>query len=92
MIGSFVQMNTEALPVILMHGEGDILHAFGEEVIVHLSGAQTAGKAGCLSRQSPAGFETFFARCAQEFAKPGGPDRQHVVAISSEHGIHFVGP
>ena len=39
---------------------------------------------------TPAGFETFFARCAAEFAKPGGPDMQRIVEISAEHGIHYV--
>jgi len=38
----------------------------------------------------PSGFETFFARCAEEFAKPGGPDMSRVLQISEEHGIHFV--
>lgn len=39
---------------------------------------------------TPSGFETFFARCAGEFAKPGGPDMQRIVEISAEHGIHYV--
>jgi mannose-6-phosphate isomerase-like protein (cupin superfamily) len=39
---------------------------------------------------TPSGFETFFARCAEEFAKPGGPDMSRVLQISEEHGIHFV--
>lgn len=38
----------------------------------------------------PSGFEVFFARCAEEFAKPGPPDMQRIVAISAEHGIHFL--
>jgi mannose-6-phosphate isomerase-like protein (cupin superfamily) len=41
---------------------------------------------------TPSGFETFFGRCAQEFACPGAPDMARVVAISAEHGIHFVRP
>lgn len=41
---------------------------------------------------SPAGFETFFARAAEEFAKAGGPDITRVIAIAGEHGIHFVTP
>jgi quercetin dioxygenase-like cupin family protein len=49
-----------------------------------------------LARQSvlttPSGFETFFARCAAEFAKPGGPDQARIVAISAEHGIHYLEP
>jgi hypothetical protein len=43
-----------------------------------------------LIQTHPAGFETFFARCAQEFAKPGGPDMQRIAAISAEHGIHHL--
>lgn len=38
----------------------------------------------------PAGFEVFFARCAGEFAKPGGPDMARILEISAEHGIFFV--
>jgi mannose-6-phosphate isomerase-like protein (cupin superfamily) len=38
----------------------------------------------------PSGFETFFERCAVEFAKPGGPDMDRITAISAEHGIHYV--
>ena len=37
----------------------------------------------------PSGFEKFFCRCDQEFAKPGGPDMSRVLQISEEHGIHF---
>lgn len=40
---------------------------------------------------SPSGFETFFARCAAEFGKPGGPDMPAVMKISAEHGIRFLG-
>jgi mannose-6-phosphate isomerase-like protein (cupin superfamily) len=43
-----------------------------------------------LIHTSPAGFETFFERCAQEFAKPDPPDMDRIVQISAEHGIHFV--
>lgn len=39
---------------------------------------------------SPAGFENFFSRCADEFAKRGGPDAARVKEIAAEHGIHFV--
>jgi mannose-6-phosphate isomerase-like protein (cupin superfamily) len=41
---------------------------------------------------TPSGFETFFARCAAEFARGGPPDMGKIVAISAEHGIHFVQP
>jgi quercetin dioxygenase-like cupin family protein len=39
---------------------------------------------------TPSGFEKFFARCADEFAKPGGPDMPRISQIAEEHGIHFV--
>jgi quercetin dioxygenase-like cupin family protein len=39
---------------------------------------------------TPSGFEVFFARCAAEFAKEGGPDMNRIVEISAEHGIHYV--
>ncbi len=40
----------------------------------------------------PSGFENFFGRCAEEFAKPGGPDHARLVEIAAEHGIHFATP
>lgn len=40
----------------------------------------------------PSGFETFFTRCAEEFAKSGEPDMQRIMEISAMHGIHFVTP
>ena len=43
-----------------------------------------------LLHTSPCGFETFFARCEREFAKPGPPDMARLVQIAAEHGIHFV--
>lgn len=39
---------------------------------------------------TPSGLERFFARCAEEFAKPGGPDMNRIAEISGEHGIEFV--
>jgi len=44
-----------------------------------------------LVHTAPSGFETFFARCAEEFAKPGPPDMNRLAQIAGEHGIHFVG-
>lgn len=38
----------------------------------------------------PSGFETFFARCAAEFASPSGPNMQRIVEISREHGIEYL--
>jgi quercetin dioxygenase-like cupin family protein len=43
-----------------------------------------------LNMTMPSGFEKFFARCADEFAKPGEPDMSCIVEIGAEHGIHFV--
>lgn len=43
-----------------------------------------------LISTAPAGFEIFFARCAEEFAKAGAPNMERIIAISAEHGIHFV--
>jgi quercetin dioxygenase-like cupin family protein len=40
----------------------------------------------------PAGFDRFFAKCEQEFQRPGGPDKARIVEIALEHGIHFVNP
>jgi quercetin dioxygenase-like cupin family protein len=39
---------------------------------------------------APSGFETFFARIAEEFHREGGPDMDRVVEISAEHGIFFA--
>jgi len=39
---------------------------------------------------APSGFEVFFARCAEEFAKPGLPNMTRLVEIAAEHGIHFA--
>jgi quercetin dioxygenase-like cupin family protein len=35
---------------------------------------------------TPSGFEVFFARCAEEFAKAGGPNMGRIVEIVNEHG------
>jgi mannose-6-phosphate isomerase-like protein (cupin superfamily) len=43
-----------------------------------------------LVQAAPSGFEVFFARCAEEFSKPGPPDMPRIMAIAAEHGIHFV--
>ncbi len=39
---------------------------------------------------TPSGFEHFFARVAEEWAKPGGPDMNRIVAIHREYGIELV--
>jgi len=43
-----------------------------------------------LLAATPSGFEKFFACCAVEFAKPGGPEMSRIMQIGSEHGIHFL--
>jgi quercetin dioxygenase-like cupin family protein len=43
-----------------------------------------------LISTTPSGFEKFFARCAEEFVKPGGPDMSRIIEIGVEHGIHFL--
>ena len=43
-----------------------------------------------LNMTTPSGFEKFFARCADEFAKANGPDMSRIIEIGAEHGIHFV--
>ncbi|MHA3773911.1 cupin domain-containing protein [Verrucomicrobiota bacterium sgz303538] len=43
-----------------------------------------------LIHSTPSGFETFFARCAEEFTKSSPPDMARIIEISAEHGIHFV--
>ncbi len=43
-----------------------------------------------LVTTAPAGFDVFLTRCAEEFAKPQGPDMAHVAEIAAEHGIHFM--
>ena len=43
-----------------------------------------------LITTAPSGFETFFKRCADEFAKPAGPDMPRIMEIAAEHGIHFA--
>ncbi len=39
---------------------------------------------------APAGFDVFFSRCAEEWARPGGPDMSRIFQIAAEHGIQFV--
>jgi quercetin dioxygenase-like cupin family protein len=40
---------------------------------------------------TPSGFEKFFARCAEEFCKPGGPQMSRIVEICQEQGIQLLG-
>jgi quercetin dioxygenase-like cupin family protein len=43
-----------------------------------------------LIRVTPSGFERFFGRCTEEFARPGGPNMSRIIEIGAEHGIHFI--
>ena len=43
-----------------------------------------------LIHTAPAGFEVFFAKSAEEFAKPSGPDMNRIMQIAAEHDIIFV--
>jgi uncharacterized cupin superfamily protein len=38
----------------------------------------------------PSGFEVFFSRCADEFAKATPPDMERISEIFSEHGITLL--
>lgn len=58
--------------------------------VIHTFRNAGNGPLKMLVHTSPSGFETFFERCAEEFAKPGPPDMDRIVEISAEHGIHFV--
>jgi quercetin dioxygenase-like cupin family protein len=39
---------------------------------------------------TPSGFEVFFSRCAEEFAKATGPDMGRIIEIFSEHGLALM--
>ena len=45
-----------------------------------------------LIHTAPSGFEVFFAKCAEEFAKEGGPDMEKIFAIAAVHAIVFATP
>jgi quercetin dioxygenase-like cupin family protein len=63
---------------------------FAPKMSVHSLRNVGDAPARVLTTMVPAGFEVFFARCAEEFAKPGAPDLARIVEISAEHGIHYV--
>ena len=69
-------------------GPGSIIFAPRDSVHTFRNVGSTPSR--MLTLAQPSGFETFFARCAQEFAQPGGPDMDRIAAISAEHGIHYV--
>src|SRR5262249_9758269 len=59
----------------------------GTVVFAPRGSVHTFRNTGCfpsrmLVSTQPSGFETFFARCAEEFQRPGGPDNERIVAIS----------
>ncbi len=150
-------MNAPVPPAFTSLAEGRVMHAFGEEIIMHLDSESTGGAlnlwteltppgngppphyhtnedewfvvqegrveffsdgkwtvfaAGAvvfmprnhvhafrnigettsrmLLTTAPGGFDRYFARCAEEFAKGGEPHMPRIVAISAEHGIHFA--
>lgn len=64
--------------------------AFMPKGVPHAFRNAGEGALKMLIQTSPAGFEVFFARCAAEFAREGGPDMARIFAISSEHGIEFL--
>ncbi len=39
---------------------------------------------------SPAGFDDWFAECAEEFQHSDGPDMKHIAALAAGLGMHFV--
>ncbi len=71
-------------------GPGAVVFMPKGEVHAFRNSGPTALK--MLITTMPSGFETFFTRCAEEFAKPGEPDMPRLMEISAEHGIHFITP
>ena len=69
-------------------GEGSVVYVPRGNVHAFRNAGDAPSQMWILT--TPAGFETFFARCAAEFARPGGPDMPKVMSVSAEHGIHFV--
>lgn len=65
---------------------------FAPRGCVHAFKNNTAVPTKMIIHTSPSGFENFFAESAGEFAKPGGPDMNQVMAIAGKHGINFVQP
>ncbi len=63
---------------------------FAPRGIVHTFRNSGSEPLKMLVQTTPAGFEIFFKRCAEVFAKPGPPDMARIVEISAEHGIHYV--
>lgn len=70
------------------HGPGSVVFMPRSAVHAFKNVGHTTGR--LLVTTYPSGFEKFFARCTEEFAKEGGPNMDRIMAISAEHGIHFV--
>ena len=68
-------------------GEGAVVYVPRGNVHAFRNAGQSPSTMWILT--TPSGFETFFARCAAEFARPQGPDMDRVIGIGAEHGIHF---
>ena len=64
--------------------------AFMPRGLVHTFENVGAESSRTLIMTTPSGIEKFFARCAEEFAKPGPPEMQKLFEIGAEHGIHFI--
>jgi quercetin dioxygenase-like cupin family protein len=69
-------------------GEGATVYVPRGHVHTYRNAGDTPSRMWVIT--TPSGFETFFGRCADEFARPGGPDMAKILGISAEHGIHFV--
>jgi uncharacterized cupin superfamily protein len=69
-------------------GPGD--SAFMPRGVVHTFKNVGDQPSRMLITATPSGFERFFARCAEEFAKPGGFDMARIIELGMEHEIHFV--
>lgn len=69
---------------------GDVV--FAPRQGVHTFKNNTSQPTRMLIHTSPAGFETFFAEAAEEFARRDGPDMSRAIAIAGNHGIKFVQP
>jgi hypothetical protein len=70
-------------PAVVQPGMGRDLRAFGDT-------GTTPSRQWILT--TPSGFEHFFARCAEESARAGGPDMERIVGFAREQGIEFIAP
>ena len=64
--------------------------AFMPRRVVHTFKNVSDQPSRMLITATPSGFENFFARCAEEFARSAKPDMSRLIEIGAEHGIHFV--